>query len=357
METFMGTTRRVSGVAMLLLLVAAAAPAGDGNRGKWTNLTEGFLKVSGKGDFRMALAVDRASGDLFVSRWTSGVWRSSDQGQTFARVDGEKVSGGGPFTCHALIVRPEGGKLAVFNMNNKPGPSGYSLDGGKTWENFASAGRNWDFGAVDWDSQAVIALRHEHDGVHFSSDLGKSWTELDLKRGSISGVGVLDGKNLVISRGGKIEHSADAGKTWSKVADYMATGPVLVYKDRAYWLANRREKDRWFGCVLLSADKGKTWQELGKSLEERALYGPCFGKDEKHLVVATPTGIKETTDAGANWTSVTTYPGDIPEIVLPKDRYGHSCPSLAYDPSHGTFYLYFFNDKKWAEGQLLKYAR
>ena len=44
-------------------------------------MTEGFNKLSGKDDFRLALAVDSATGNLFISRWFTGVWMSSDQGQ------------------------------------------------------------------------------------------------------------------------------------------------------------------------------------------------------------------------------------------------------------------------------------
>ena len=48
---------------------------------------------------------------------------SSDQGVTFVRVDGQKVSGGGPFSCYAMTADPKGtAKLAVFNMSKKPGP-------------------------------------------------------------------------------------------------------------------------------------------------------------------------------------------------------------------------------------------
>ena len=352
--------RTFSSLMSLFVLASASALAGDAKiaAGEWRNLTEDFLKVSGKRDFRVSLAVDRATGNLLVSRWTTGVWMSTDQGKTFTRADGEKVSVGGPISPHALLVSPDGGKLAAFNMNNKPGPCGYSLDQGKTWQSFDSVGRNWDYGAVDWNSKVVLAVRHEDQGVHLSTDLGQTWTALEIKRRAITGIGVLGAKELVFSRDGKIEHSADAGKTWSRVADYEGTGPVQVFKGVAYWLANKRDKSQSIGQVIVSTDKGKTWQTLGNPFGDRALAGPCFGKDEKHIVVSTPKGIVETRDAGATWQLVTSYPTDAPEIALNKDRYGELFPSIGYDAAHNVYYLYLVNTnpKQWGEGPLLKYA-
>ena len=57
------------------LLASAAASAGqatsasDTEKGRWVNFTDAFTKASGKGNFRLALAVDPATGNLFVSRW------------------------------------------------------------------------------------------------------------------------------------------------------------------------------------------------------------------------------------------------------------------------------------------------
>lgn len=95
--------------------------------------------------------------------------------------------------------------------------------------------------------------------------------------------------------------------------------------------------------------------QTAKSLGDRALSGPCFGKDEKHVVVSTTRGIVETQDAGATWQLVTSYQPDAPEIELGWDKYGHACPSIGYDAKSDVFYLFLF--KPGDKGQLLKYAR
>jgi len=322
----------------------------------WTNLTEALTKASGKGNFRLALGVDRLTGNLFVSRWFTGVWVSGDRGMSFTRADGSKVSGGGPFSCYGLFSAPEGGKLAVFNMNNKPGPSGYTLDGGKTWESFESVGRNWDYGAIDWDSKTVFAARHEHDGMHVSRDMGLTWTELDLKRGEVKGLGVFGPKALVISDGKGVQRSEDEGKSWSKVSDHPCTGTVQVYKDVGYWLCNRKVHKQWTASVVSSRDGGRTWKDAGSSVPDAMFCsGPFFGKSESHLVVATLKGILETTDGGATWKAVVDFPADAP--VQADHKNGCGFPSLAYDANRDVFYVFLVNMKDWPEGQLLRYAR
>src|SRR5262245_24235344 len=110
-------------LVLAMELLAGSIAAGEKNDrkadgGQWTDLTENLTRASGLSSFRLAMVVDRPSGNVFVSRWNTGVWVSGDQGKTFTRADGQKVAVGGPFTCYSLFADPEGGRLAAFNMNN-----------------------------------------------------------------------------------------------------------------------------------------------------------------------------------------------------------------------------------------------
>jgi photosystem II stability/assembly factor-like uncharacterized protein len=271
-------------------------PAGAGASGNaaWVALWQDAYREMADPKFdpervSAAVAVDRASGAAYLSMWHYGVWMSSDGGKSFARADGGKVSGRncGPIQGNSLYVVPDGGRLVTFNMNNSPGPSGCSYDGGKTWESFEAVGRNWDFGAMDFGSKAVFAARHEDDGLHLSSDGGKTWTRLAKPRGGVTGLAAL-GKTLLLASAKSIERSEDDGKTWAKIADFGAVGPAVTFKDKVWWLSTEGQRS-----VLVSADGGKTWAVHGEPAPGPVDLGPFFGRGEDHIVVGGRAGVYE----------------------------------------------------------------
>ncbi|MDB5384648.1 MAG: hypothetical protein JWM11_294, partial [Planctomycetaceae bacterium] len=124
------------------------------------------------------VAVDPVSGNVYMIVAGQGVWKSTDLGKTFSRVDGGKV-GGRCETSFALNVDSGGKRLACFMLDGKCAWTG---DSGQTWNAFTDVGRNWDYAAVDWSSvtvKSIFAALHESGGqVMFSSDGGKSWSKL-----------------------------------------------------------------------------------------------------------------------------------------------------------------------------------
>lgn len=311
---------------------SAAEPAAttsnqsDG-KGQWVSIYEGTGGVT----------VDRTTGDLYVvvtgkeifKEKGQGVWKSTDAGATFARVDGGVVSGRCE-TGYALCQDPNGNRLYCFMLD---GTSGFTLDGGKTWEKLGQVNRGWDFAAVDWSvgkPRVIFGFEHENGGkYHLSTDGGTSWRKLGESpkdaRGSF-GVGVVDAKTLLRWSGstGGIERSLDAGTTWTKVSDETPAGHVMVvFEDVCYWVSEKG--------LLVSRDKGANWSVQGEPVA--AAWGPYFGKDAKQIVVAGKGGLHETVDGGENWSLV----APLPDVFKNPPGPG-TYLNLAFDPVSNAFY-------------------
>jgi photosystem II stability/assembly factor-like uncharacterized protein len=331
------------GFLAIVLLAACATASFAQQREKvdkiderWTNISDGVIKkltADGKqlawpGD-TAGVAVDPATGDVYMIVAGEGVWKSVDSGKTFERCDGGKV-GGRCETAYALNFDPAGKRLACFMLDGKCAWTG---DAGKTWQAFTDAGRNWDFAAVDWSApevKTIFAGHHETGGeVLFSNDGGKTWAKVfkDAEFDKTGGLGVFDAKTLVYTQKGKgIQRSTDAGATWTKVSDAEPIGRVArIHKGTAHWLA----KDG----ILASKDAGETWKLQGRPHE--GSIGPMIDpQDEKRIVVAGVKGIARSNDGGETWTTVIAQlpPGyDVPKAGW--------FSNVAWDPIHDVFYL------------------
>ena len=323
-------------LAVLLAFESAAAGAGEGGVvGEWKNISDPVVaKLAAEGrkqewPFQTAgVACDATSGDVFMVLPGQGLWKSSDHGATFARVDGGAV-GGRCETSFSLNLDPAGGRLACFMLDGK---CAITPDGGKTWRPMADLGRNWDYAAVDWGGDRVaniLGARHEVGGeVYLSNDGGATWKMLfkDEAFDRAGGLGIFDANTLVRSWPSKgIEHSVDAGVTWAKVSDHRPHGRVMrVHKGVAYWLCA--------DGLLTSRDRGVTWQKVGVACP--GTIGPMFDpRDDMHLLVAGAEGVFEAVDGGKDWELVTRLP---PKFDVPKP--GGWFTNVAWDPAGGIIY-------------------
>ena len=316
--------------AFTFVLVSCATTAALA-QSDWVNISDALVaKLTAEGKTpawpgqTAGMACDRTTGHVYLVVAGQGLFLSTDRGATFARCDDGKVSGRCE-TGYALNLDPAGKRLACFMLDGK---CGMSLDAGKTWQGLKDVGRNWDYAAVDWSSerpQTIFAMLHESGGqTMLSTDGGQSWTKAD-KDAKFSGLGAVDAKTLLRTKGEGIERSTDTGATWTKVSDLTPVGRLaIVFGKTVYWLG----KDG----LLASKDAGVTWQRQGG--EVQAAWGPYFGKDERQIVVLGKAGIFETADACNAWQKVGTLPAKGFETNNPG-----WFVNFAWDPQADVFYI------------------
>ena len=294
--------RKVVGMLMVLasVFVSAADPWTDISSATVANLTNSGVKLPWPGGCSGVVA-NRLNGDVVIKVVGQGLWRSSDQGATWKRIDNDTVSG-----------RDETGWATTVDQNDPRRIASFSLDGlagwttnGTDWKSFSNNGRNWDFGSVDWGTpvpQTILAAKHETSPlgeVDLSSDGGVTWKKLDIriagKPNAISMLGVMDATTFVYCNSNGIHRSTDSGVTWTQVSAENPQTRIPVLFKGAHYLGTTNG-------LLVSKDKGATWQSRGASAN--IWLGPFFGADEKHMTVVGTEGVHTTEDAGKTWTRV-----------------------------------------------------
>lgn len=299
------------------LLLSPLAAARSEDKGKWVPISDGVTaKVKpGYPGKTAGVTVDPASGDVYMVVPDQGLWKSTDGGENFERVDGKAV-GGRCETGFALNFDPAGKRLACFMIY---GSCASTDDGGKTWAAWKT--NHLDFGAVDWAAtgKCYLAIRHEKNGtLTTSNDAGKTWNDLGTE---FTRVGMFDEKILVCGRKKGLVRSEDGGKTWADVSDVTPPGFVMVVRGGVgYWPTDKG--------LLVSKDKGKTWAISGAAVN--AVHGPYWGKKADHMVVVGKDGFFETTDGGKEWKKVAPLPDGF--------KVGGVGPNYAWDAVNDIFY-------------------
>lgn len=309
--------------------VASAQTGAPKTSGQWVVISDSILAELGKthaeskdpfARLTAGIGVDRTNGDVYLMANNIGICKSTDQGETFALVSGNAVTGRFE-TGFGINIDPAGGRLMCFSIY---GSSAYSGDAGKTWQK--STIGHLDYGAVDWNDtgRTLLAIGHESGGkLLFSEDAGTQWKTLGTNHWA---VGLFDHKTLLASPANKtgIVRRTDGGTTWSSVSDEKLAAPVMVeMKGVGYWLGDRG--------LLVSQDKGATWTRVAP-LPKGACLGPLFGQDANDLVVGSPEGLYESKDGGKTWTPAAPPAPGIK--ILP----GAKWANYGWDPIHHLFY-------------------
>jgi len=293
-------------------------------------LTNSGVKVGWPGGCS-GVVVNRLNGDVVIKVVGQGLWRSSDQGETWVRIDKDTVSGRDETGWATSVDQDDPRRMASFSLD---GLAGWTTDG-TNWKSFTNNGRNWDYGSIDWATpspQTILAAKHETSPlgeVDLSTDGGVTWKELSIRIGgkpnALSMLGVMDATTLIYGNGNGIHRSTDSSVTWAQVSAANPQTRIPVLFKGTHYLGTTNG-------LLVSKDKGATWQAQGSAVN--IWLGPFFGARETSMAVIGNEGVYVTQHAGNTWTRVA--------ALKPKNAGFSFSPNwfgcYTWDPVHNAFY-------------------
>ena len=190
------------------------------------------------------------------------------------------------------------------------------------------------------DSQFIHALTVAGDRIYFrtrrqegqqfsslftSDDFGDSWTDITPKsqswgRSPIPPNLVAIGETVVVSDGGQLLHSTDAGRTWEDLGwrnQPVTSGwhPAVALDQRTFFIACQAiigsvTSASRTGGIIRSTDGGYTWHPFSIGIAETHILQ--LAEVNNVLYAMTDDGITKSTDGGERWTYV------LMELSLPK---------------------------------------
>jgi photosystem II stability/assembly factor-like uncharacterized protein len=266
--------------------------------------------------------VSNSQGDIFVSVWSGGIFRSQDHGQSWKQINANLAN----LFIDALAVNSKDQIFAGSqNVGNMPAGIFKSQDDGNTWnyvglkeQGFSSLcinlndsvfagssagaifrssdnGENWtkvhpDIGYIVWtliETSDGEILAGSGSGLFRSADQGDSWEQTGFPDSSVISIAVSN-QNIVIAasgKGGNIFRSHDRGLNWTIIST------ILPSNQNWYWLLIINSQDRLFAAspdhgVYQSLDLGDSWQPCNDGLTDTEVSALGFDP-EGYLYAAT----------------------------------------------------------------------
>jgi len=316
------------------LFVGLSTKAAD----RWTDISSLLLQRLTNNGAKPAwpggcsgVVVNRTNGDVTIKVVGLGLWRSADKGKNWQQIDDNTISGRDETGWATSADQNAPMRIASFSLD---GLAGWTTDG-LNWKRFTSLGRNWDFGSVDWAAPVpttIIAAKHETNPpgeVCVTSDGGVSWNKLSIyvnaNRDRISMVGALNATTFIYSKGEGIYRSTDTGVTWTKVSSVNPQTRIPVLFHGTHYLGSTNG-------LLISKDKGASWQEQGAAVS--IWQGPFFGRDGNEMMVVGKDGVFITKDVGKTWKRVASLKPKESGFLFSPNWFG----CYAWDPVNNILY-------------------
>lgn len=187
-----------------------------------------------------------------------------------------------------------------------------TTDGGKTFAR-VDAGTKAAFLSVACLSDGAIIVTGQKGLAMRSRDKGKTWEQLDtgVKRDLLSVRFASPQVGVAVGDFGTMVRTEDGGQTWTKiplpsdialpedVAEIVEPGDILLY-DLDFPTPEQGWAVGEFGVILATSDGGKTWHAQ-KGPVETTLFGVQFTDAENGFATGIEQVLLRTRDGGKTW--------------------------------------------------------